>query len=66
MIKVNLLRDQTDRVRKITVKPTISGIGLLLAVVAVLATAAMGAWWYTVSPPDHHPHRRARPAPHRK
>ncbi len=48
MIKVNLLRDQTDRVRKITVKQTVSGVGLLLAVVAVLAAAAMGAWWYTV------------------
>jgi Tfp pilus assembly protein PilN len=49
MIKVNLLRDQTARVRKTTVKPSVSSIGLMLAVIAVLAAAAMGAWWYTVS-----------------
>src|SRR5512140_822840 len=48
MIKVNLLRDQTVRVRKITVKPSISSVGLTLAVVAALAAAAMGGWWYTI------------------
>jgi Tfp pilus assembly protein PilN len=49
MIKVNLLRDQTVKVRKSVPKPSISSVGLMLAVIAVLAAAAMGAWWYTVS-----------------
>jgi Tfp pilus assembly protein PilN len=44
MIKVNLLRDHTARVRKTFVKPKVSRTGLILLAIAVLTAAAMGAW----------------------
>jgi Tfp pilus assembly protein PilN len=45
MIKVNLLKDQTARVRRNFVNPTISRTGLILAAIFIIAAAAMGGWW---------------------
>jgi Tfp pilus assembly protein PilN len=49
MIKVNLLREQTTRVRKITVKPTVSRMGLFLMASFVLTAGGVGFWWYSLS-----------------
>ena len=49
MIKVNLLIDQTARVRKTFVKPTVSRIGLLFLAIFLLAAGAMGAWTYYIN-----------------
>jgi Tfp pilus assembly protein PilN len=46
MIKVNLLRDQTARVRRNFAKPTVSLTGLILAAIFVLVAGGMGAWWF--------------------
>jgi len=46
MIKVNLLRDQTSRVRKSMPTRIISGRGLIVAAIFVLLAGAMGGWWY--------------------
>ena len=46
MIKVNLLRDQTARVRRSFAKPTVSRTGLILVSVFVLVAGGMGAWWF--------------------
>jgi Tfp pilus assembly protein PilN len=46
MIKVNLLRDQTARVRRTTIKPQVSRMGLLLVSVFTLLLAGLGTWWY--------------------
>jgi Tfp pilus assembly protein PilN len=46
MIKVNLLRDQTARVRKSFAKPTVSRTGLILVAIFVLVAGGMGAWWF--------------------
>ena len=46
MIKVNLLRDQTLKVKKTTVKPEVSKTGLLLAVMFVLLVGGLGGWWW--------------------
>jgi Tfp pilus assembly protein PilN len=46
MIKVNLLRDQTARVRRSFAKPTVSRTGLILVAIFVLVAAGMGAWWF--------------------
>jgi Tfp pilus assembly protein PilN len=48
MIKVNLLRDQTARVRKTFSGPTISRTGLIFVAILLLASAGMGTWWYSV------------------
>ncbi len=48
MIKVNLLRDQTARVRKTFVKPTVSRIGLIFLAIFLLAGGTMGGWTYYV------------------
>ncbi len=48
MIKVNLLRDQTIRVRKVSVTPSVSRLGLVLLAVFVILLGGLGAWWYTV------------------
>jgi type IV pilus assembly protein PilN len=46
MIKVNLLRDQTVRVRKPSLKPTVSRLGLIFLAIFLLAAGAMGTWAY--------------------
>ena len=46
MIKVNLLRDQTVRVRKTVPKPTVSRMMLLFIALFLLLAGGMGAWWY--------------------
>lgn len=48
MIKVNLLRDQTVRVHKTTVKPTVSRMGLVLLAVFLILLGGLGAWWYSI------------------
>jgi type IV pilus assembly protein PilN len=49
MIKVNLLRDHTARVRKTTfMKPTVSRIGLIFGAIFVLAAGSMGTWSFYV------------------
>jgi Tfp pilus assembly protein PilN len=53
MIKVNLLRDQTARVRKNFVKPTVSRTGLILFAIFVLAAGAMGTWWFYLNKQVH-------------
>ena len=49
MIKVNLIRDQTVRGRKISVKPTVSRMGLVFAAVLTVAVAGLGAYWYILN-----------------
>jgi Tfp pilus assembly protein PilN len=44
MIKVNLLRDQTARVRRNYVKPKVSRMGLILSAIFVLVAGGMGTW----------------------
>ncbi len=46
MIKVNLLKDQTVRVRRAVKLPAPSQMGLLLMGLALLCAGAMGFWWY--------------------
>jgi len=46
MIKVNLFRDKTQKVRKVAVKPAAARTGAILIVLLVLPLAAVGAWWY--------------------
>lgn len=46
MIKVNLLVDQTTRVRKRMVRVEASSVGLVLVSVFVVLLAALGAGWY--------------------
>jgi Tfp pilus assembly protein PilN len=48
MIKVNLLKDQTARVRKTFVKPTVSRIGLIFLAIFLLAAGAMGTWTFYI------------------
>ncbi len=48
MIKVNLLRDQTARVRKSFSKPAVSRTGLVFAAIFLLAAGAMGTWSFYV------------------
>jgi Tfp pilus assembly protein PilN len=48
MIKVNLLRDQTARVRKTFTGPTISPTGLIFFAIFLIAAAGMGSWCYYV------------------
>jgi Tfp pilus assembly protein PilN len=45
MIKVNLLRDQTARVRRNFVKPTVSRTGLIFAAIFIVAVGLISAWW---------------------
>jgi Tfp pilus assembly protein PilN len=45
MIKVNLLRDQTARVRRNFVKPTVSRTGLIFAAIFIVVAGGIGAWW---------------------
>jgi Tfp pilus assembly protein PilN len=45
MIKVNLLRDQTARVRRNFVKPTVSRTGLIFAAIFIVVVGGIGAWW---------------------
>ncbi len=49
MIKVNLFRDKTQKVRKAAAKPAVSRTGLLMAVLLALPLAGLGAWWYQIS-----------------
>jgi len=46
MIKVNLFRDKTQKVRKAAAKPAVARTGVLLVMLLVLPLAAVGAWWY--------------------
>jgi type IV pilus assembly protein PilN len=48
MIKVNLLKDQTARVRKTTPRLNISWIGLVFLAIFLLGAGCMAAWTYTV------------------
>ena len=48
MIRINLLRDQTLRVRKAVIRPTVSRMGLVLAVIFTLVVVALGSWFYSV------------------
>jgi Tfp pilus assembly protein PilN len=48
MIKVNLLTDQTARVRRTSVRPTVSRTGLILLAIFLLAAGAMGTWTFYV------------------
>jgi len=48
MIKVNLLRDQTVRVRKTFKGPTISPTGLIFFSIFLITCASMGTWCYYV------------------
>ncbi len=45
MIKVNLLRDQTSRVRRNFVKPTVSRTGLIFAAIFIVVAGGIAAWW---------------------
>lgn len=49
MIKVNLLRDQTARVRKTISRPTASRMGLTFLAIFLLAAGGVGGWCYYVS-----------------
>jgi Tfp pilus assembly protein PilN len=49
MIKVNLLRDQTVRVRKTAVKPSVFGMGLVFLAVFLILFGGLGSWWYSIN-----------------
>jgi len=49
MIKVNLLKDQTVRVRKSFAKPKVSQIGLIYCVIFLVAAGAMAAWYLYIN-----------------
>jgi Tfp pilus assembly protein PilN len=49
MIKVNLLKDQTARVRKTFVKPSVSSVGLVFLAIFLVAVGIMGAWTFHVN-----------------
>jgi Tfp pilus assembly protein PilN len=49
MIKVNLLREQTVRVRKKTVRPSAIGMGLVFLAVFLVLFGGLGSWWYSIS-----------------
>jgi Tfp pilus assembly protein PilN len=49
MIKVNLLRNQTVRVRKTAVKPAVSMIGVVFLAIFLLLLGGLGAWWYSLN-----------------
>jgi Tfp pilus assembly protein PilN len=48
MIKVNLLRDQTGRVHKTSIRPTVSWLGLVYLAVFLLAAGSMATWTYFI------------------
>jgi Tfp pilus assembly protein PilN len=48
MIKVNLFRDKTQKIRKAAAKPAVSRTGLLMVVLLALPLGALGAWWYQI------------------
>jgi Tfp pilus assembly protein PilN len=49
MIRVNLLREQTARVRKTVVRPEVSRTGVMLLAVLLVLAAVLGGWWWTVT-----------------
>jgi len=49
MIKVNLFRDKTQKIRKAAARPAVSRVGLLMATLLALPLAGLGAWWYQIS-----------------
>jgi Tfp pilus assembly protein PilN len=49
MIKVNLINDHSGRVRKISVAPTISRMGLVFAAVLLLTVASLTGYWYVLN-----------------
>jgi len=48
MIKVNLLRDRTARVRRAVVAPSFSRMGFLLAALFLIFIVVMWAWWHSL------------------
>jgi len=48
MIKVNLLRDQTVRVRRTVAMPTPSHMGLIFMGLFLVCAGGVGAWWYHI------------------
>lgn len=53
MIRVNLLRDQTLRVRRTTMKPEVSRSGLVLVALFVVLVVGLGGWCYAISRQVH-------------
>ena len=49
MIKVNLIVDHTGRGRKISVKPTVSRMGLAYTAALLVTAAGLGAYWYVLN-----------------
>ncbi len=49
MIKVNLLKEQTVKVRKSAAKPVVSGMGILLLAMFAVLVVGLGMFWYSVS-----------------
>jgi Tfp pilus assembly protein PilN len=49
MIRVNLLRDQTARVRRSAVKPTVSRTGLLMLLAFLVVAGGLGTWWWSLT-----------------
>lgn len=49
MIKVNLIVDHTVRGRRVSVKPTVSRMGLVYTAVLLVIGAGLGAYWYVLN-----------------
>ena len=48
MIRVNLIRDQTVRIRKAAARPRISRAGLMFVATLLVLAAGLGVWWYYI------------------
>lgn len=48
MIKVNLLRDHSSRVRRTYIKPSFYPTGLIFVAIALLVSGGMGAWTFAL------------------
>jgi len=48
MIRVNLLRDQTLRVRRTSIKPEVSRTGLVVVAAFLVLVGGLGTWYYSV------------------
>ncbi len=49
MIKVNLIHDHSGRIRRVSVTPSISRMGLVFAAVLVLSVAGLSGYWYILN-----------------
>jgi len=49
MIKVNLIVDHTARGRRVSVKPTVSRMGLVYTAALLVTAAGLGAYWYVLN-----------------